>query len=348
MVADVPHAQEPGIGQLGPVLRDLVRRVGADMVLLVVADQMVVSLGVPAAESAAAESWSSAVPLPADGFVGRVLCSGRAAVEPLDAARDGSLGTSVAGAPLLSAAGAPVSWPGGPPGALCAGFADGPVRDPETILWIVESYARLAALCLHEAGAVDGLLASARIDGLTGCPDYAAIREELDREISRSARRAHSLSCAFIDLDGFKRVNDRHGHPFGNEVLAEIAEILRASMRIGDTIGRYGGDEFVAILPDTDLSAAHVLAERVRSMVSTATLRNGRVHLDASVGIAQWQPGMTVDGLLADADRALLDAKRAGGGIVCSVHGPAAWTARSSCDADRAHQCQPISERRDR
>jgi diguanylate cyclase (GGDEF)-like protein len=194
--------------------------------------------------------------------------------------------------------------------------------DPERILWLLDAYARLASLCLHEAGILNELVASARLDGLTGCMDYAAIRSELDREIGRSARHRLPLSCCFIDLDGFKRVNDRHGHQHGNLVLAGVASVLREGVRIGDSIGRYGGDEFVAILPATDASAASVLAERLRLMVSAVALRDARVPLDASVGIAEWQPGTTTDELLAEADEALLEAKRAGGGTVLTGDGP--------------------------
>jgi diguanylate cyclase (GGDEF)-like protein len=96
-----------------------------------------------------------------------------------------------------------------------------------------------------------------------------------------------------------------------------------AGARIGDTVGRYGGDEFVAILPDTDLPAAVVLAERLRSMISTAELSDRRVHLDASLGVSERHPGMSADDLVADADRAPLDAKRVGGGTVIASAGPA-------------------------
>jgi diguanylate cyclase (GGDEF)-like protein len=345
-VADVADREVLVVGELGPIVRDLVRRVGAETALLVVGDQVVVSVGGLVAADAPGPS-SLPFLAPADGFLGRVLSSGHADVEPLDPGRDLSLGTAASGASFTWAAGAPVSPPRGPAGALCAGFTERPVPDPATVLWVVESYARLAALCLQEPRALDGLLASARVDELTGCSDYTATHEVLDREIGRSERHRRPLSCALIDLDGFKRVNDSHGHPHGNEMLAEVAAVLRAGVRIDDTVGRYGGDEFVAILPDTDLTAARALAERLRSRISARTLRDGRVHLNASVGIAQWQPGTTVDELLEDAGQALLDAKRAGGGIVCSVHGPAPWTAGASSarDADPGRSTAPLEVR---
>ena len=128
----------------------------------------------------------------------------------------------------------------------------------------VEAYARLAALCLHDPGTLDGLLSAARRDALTGCLSYGALRKELEREIHRAARHGRDVSCCFVDLDGFKLVNDQHGHLHGSRVLARVAAALAKGMRDGDTLGRYGGDEFVAVLPDTDEDAAATLAERLR------------------------------------------------------------------------------------
>lgn len=123
------------------------------------------------------------------------------------------------------------------------------------------------------------------------------------------------MSCGFIDLDGFKGVNDRRGHPHGSRVLARVAKALRQGVRSGDSVGRYGGDEFILLMPDTGLAAALTVAGRMREMIATATL-DDHDPLDASVGVAEWQPGWTADQLLEAANSALLEAKRAGGGLV--------------------------------
>lgn len=267
-----------------------------------------------------------------DGFVGRVLESARSAAEPIDARHDPSLGVAASGARLSFAAGAGIRPPGGPPGALCLGFSS-PPADEALTLWRIESYARLAALCLHEMGTLDELLAPARLDGLTGCLNYAAVRAELDREIRRCERHERQLSCCFIDLDHFKRVNDRHGHLYGNRVLAEVGASLREGVRVGDTIGRYGGDEFLAILPDTDEAAARALGERLRSKIFAAKPGGNGERLDTSIGVAEWWRGATADELLGAADAALLGAKDHGGGIVGGAGrevAPPAGAARSS------------------
>jgi diguanylate cyclase (GGDEF)-like protein len=249
------------------------------------------------------------------GFVGRVFESGRVTGARIDAERDRSLGRAASGALIGYGMGAPIRPPGGPPGALCIGFTARP-PGASLALWQVESYARLAALCLHEAGSFDGLLAVAHVDGLTGCLNYTAVRAELDREIRRSERHGKPFSCCFIDLDHFKQVNDRHGHLVGNRVLAEVGAILLNGMRTGDTIARYGGDEFLAILPDAGEAAACALGERLRDRILSATPGGVGEQLDVSIGVAEWRPGTTAEEMLGAADAVLLAAKERGGGIV--------------------------------
>ncbi|HWF36048.1 MAG TPA: GGDEF domain-containing protein [Solirubrobacteraceae bacterium] len=316
----------PAAGELNLITRRVTVRTGAETGLLVVfseADRLLHVLGASgtSGNGLAASSRSDI------GFVGRVLETARSAGEPIDPEHDSSLGVAASGAPLAYAAGAGIRPPGGPAGALCVGFSSRPA-DETLILWRIESYARLASLCLHERGTLDGLLASARLDGLTGCLNFAAIRAELDREIRRAERHARRLSCCFIDLDHFKRINDRHGHLHGNRVLAEVGAALRTGMRAGDTVGRYGGDEFLAILPDADEAAALVLAERLRATIFTGGAITSDERLDTSIGVAQWRPGSTADDLLATADSALLCAKDGGGGIVARAGTAAAERGR--------------------
>ena len=302
-------------GELGLIARGITLRTGAETALLAAFNATDRQVQIVSAWGAASRKDMAPITLVSGGFVDRVLESGHTSAEPIDPEHDQTLGVAGSGTPITYAIGAGVRPPGGPPGALCVGLAARP-SDPALTLWQVESYARLASLCLHEAGVLDGLMAVAHVDGLTGCLNYGAVRAELDREISRSERHGRTLSCCFIDLDHFKSVNDNYGHLHGNRVLAQIANILREGVRAGDTIGRYGGDEFLAILPDANEAEACAMGERLRSKIFTTRPRGTNERLDASMGVAQWRSGTTADDMLGAADAALLRAKDGGGGIV--------------------------------
>ena len=193
-------------------------------------------------------------------------------------------------------------------GHLIAGFTTAP-QDRTLTLWSGECYAAAIALCLHDPGALDGLIAAAQRDELTGCLTYEGTLRELDRELNRSARGGLALSVCFIDLDGFKRVDDEHGHLRGNEILALVGGILRDGVRGSDTVGRYGGDEFIAILPQTNEADARQLAHRLRSRLASTPIPSLQRSLTASIGVAQWSPGTPREDLLAAADGAQLRAK---------------------------------------
>jgi hypothetical protein len=250
----VPCLECAGGGEVCLIMRDAVIRTGALTGLLVVWSAAEKQMDVLCACGTAPRRNRLSLPKERSGFVGRVLQSGRTAGEPIAADQDPYLARAASGACAGYAAGAAVRPPGHAPGALCVGLPAKP-PDPATTRWLIESYARLASLCLNDRGALDGLLAAARLDPLTGCLNYAAIRGELEREIDHCARHGRGLSCCFIDLDRFKQINDAYGHPEGNRVLADIAAVLRAGIRSGDSVGRYGGDEFIVLLPDTNRAA---------------------------------------------------------------------------------------------
>jgi diguanylate cyclase (GGDEF)-like protein len=144
-----------------------------------------------------------------------------------------------------------------------------------------------------------------RHDALTGLGNRRAFEERLPVEAARASRSEHPLSLCLLDLDGFKRVNDRLGHPAGDKVLRAVARVLDAS-RVADDCFRIGGDEFAVVMPETSLEEAAVAAERIAARVRNAGLGDGVI--DVSFGIAA-----TVDpdaaSLLAAADAELLAAK---------------------------------------
>lgn len=155
-------------------------------------------------------------------------------------------------------------------------------------------------------------------DPLTGLPNRRDLEQRLKEEIDRSDRASEPLGCLIIDVDRFKLVNDEYGHAAGDAVLAEVSSALRASLRSFDVVGRFGGDEFVALLPGATVEGARQVAEALCDVVSTlvvaVTPKHEPVHLSISVGAVSHEPGTHEDAaaLLDRADAALLEAKRAG------------------------------------
>jgi diguanylate cyclase (GGDEF)-like protein len=213
---------------------------------------------------------------------------------------------------MACVAAAPIRMPRGVAGVLCAGFRSPPVTPDRTLRWLMESHATLAALCLEEPAGFRRLLASAIVDGLTGCLNYRRLLEVLDEEMNRCGRHGHDLSCCFIDLDDFRRVNALYGHPGGNRVLKVVGRALRRSVRSSDHVGRYGGDEFVVVLPEAGAEHATWLGRRLRARIEQDTVDLAGERISGSVGVCQWDGACSADELLSRADDALVRAKRAG------------------------------------
>jgi diguanylate cyclase (GGDEF)-like protein len=164
------------------------------------------------------------------------------------------------------------------------------------------------------------LRAAARTDAKTGLLNAAAWQREADTEISRVLRGRLPLALLLVDVDHFKQVNDTHGHLAGDRVLASLAEVLRQQVRACDVVGRFGGEEFVVLLPGASTTEAVKIAERLREQVgaTVTTAADARVSVTVSIGAAVLgRNGEDLHGLLAAADLALYRAKRAGRDQVC-------------------------------
>ena len=182
-----------------------------------------------------------------------------------------------------------------------------------------------AAIALDNARRIQRAERLAGTDDLTGLCNVRALTDTLRREVTRASRTGRPLSLLVVDLDGFKRVNDRHGHPCGSRALIEVAALLRSSTRQADFVARLGGDEFAVVLPETGGKGAAGAGERLRARIAQHVFlqREGLdVRLTASVGAAVASgPDVTADALLERADDALYRAK-AGEGNRTECDGP--------------------------
>lgn len=181
----------------------------------------------------------------------------------------------------------------------------------ETAEWFVNQ----ARTALENAKYHRAVQRQALVDSLTGLANRRLCEAALEKEIGRADRFGEPLSLVVGDIDDFKNVNDRHGHPTGDEVLREFARALQETVREIDLAGRWGGEEFVVGLPGTDLAGGVRLAERVRAALAKRTVEapNGeRLHVTASFGVAEFDGRGGLSELLAAADAALYRAKRAG------------------------------------
>lgn len=158
------------------------------------------------------------------------------------------------------------------------------------------------------------LAALSSIDGLSGLLNRSHWEAVVAAEFQRCRRIGHPSSVVMIDIDHFKSINDRYGHPVGDTVIRSMASILRSALRLHDVPGRYGGEEFGIVLPGTALQGAEVLAERIRTRIESTILEpKAGVRATASLGVAAFEPTDAdhVD-WIARADRALYRAKESG------------------------------------
>jgi diguanylate cyclase (GGDEF)-like protein len=183
----------------------------------------------------------------------------------------------------------------------------------EESLSLAKDFGSLTALAIDRARTHLALAQQASYDGLTGLLNHRALHERIDHHIAVSRRTEDPLSILMIDMNEFKNVNDVHGHLAGDAVLRETASFLKRTLRASDLVGRFGGDEFVAVLPGTDLVQAIALKERLVRQIRKVViaLPNGAsVVPSVAIGYASF-PGQAEDvqSLIDEADRAMYAAK---------------------------------------
>jgi diguanylate cyclase (GGDEF)-like protein len=186
----------------------------------------------------------------------------------------------------------------------------------------VEHMGSIIAICLENVISNEMLKYIGLTDALTGVYNRRYMDRRLIEEIGRARRQSYRVSCVYIDVDHFKQVNDTHGHQAGDDVLREVAARIKAELRMSDVMGRFGGEEFVALLIDADLDSACMVAQRIRASVAAQPfmLAEGQaLPVTVSVGVATLDDferehaiEEVASALLARADQALYQAKQNG------------------------------------
>ncbi|MDY0744395.1 DUF484 family protein [Paucibacter sp. R3-3] len=207
-------------------------------------------------------------------------------------------------------------------GSLHFGSASAERYDADSGTHFLERLCAIAAVCLESALNQERLKLAGLTDGLTGVHNRRYFEHRCQVEIAQARRYGHALACMFLDIDGFKRINDTHGHQSGDEVLRGVGQLIHGQLRAGDTIARYGGEEFVALLPQTSLQHAGEIAERIRAAIAAAPLPSGggqTLRVTISIGLAMLPHDLAgkdlarlAEALVATADKALYQAKNGG------------------------------------
>ena len=163
-------------------------------------------------------------------------------------------------------------------------------------------------ILIHER---DELKRLSRTDSLTGLSNRMAAVTAMEHEIVNAQRYGHALSVLMIDIDHFKVINDAYGHGEGDEVLRRLSRYMRDALRAGDNVGRWGGEEFLVVLPNTPLVSALAAAEKLRKGIHQ-TVASGNGPISVSIGVAEYELEDTIETLVARADTALYEAKARG------------------------------------
>ncbi|MGD9506707.1 MAG: GGDEF domain-containing protein [Syntrophobacteraceae bacterium] len=204
---------------------------------------------------------------------------------------------------------------------------------------IVNTLLKAIDIAIANTMSIKKLRNEAAFDPLTDCYNRREFDRLVEHSIANARRYRRELSVIMLDIDHFKKVNDEHGHQAGDKVLKEVAHKLRSELRKSDYVSRYGGEEFIVVLPDTNLTNAAGLAERLRKAVEECQIPIGdgaTLSVTASFGVAALKEGAAPDELIGEADAMLYGAKTSGRNRVISADRPLHLSSDDDALADDA------------
>lgn len=236
---------------------------------------------------------------------------------PFDPARHGELFPAAAASVALL----PIYRQGALIASLQFGSLDAQRYTADAGTQLLQRLAGIVGVCLESALGQERLKLAGLTDMLTGVHNRRYFEHRCAIEVAQARRHRHPLACIFLDIDGFKLINDSHGHPAGDAVLRTVGQAILGQLRAGDTIARYGGEEFVALLPQAAGPQAREIAERIRGHIAALPIEAGgtRIPVTISIGLAMLggelsgrEPALLAEQLVSSADQALYRAKREG------------------------------------
>ena len=179
---------------------------------------------------------------------------------------------------------------------------------------LIELFSQLIGASIGNIKLFEKIQRQATADGMTGLANHKTFYEVLEKELWRSRRYGGQISVIMVDVDNLKKINDAYGHRAGDKVIKDVSRKIKECIRQIDTAARYGGDEFAVILPNTPLSAAIVVAERMVDTVANSpiTWKREQIKLSISVGLGQYGPDASPEDITSRSDQALYTAKQAG------------------------------------
>jgi diguanylate cyclase (GGDEF)-like protein len=207
----------------------------------------------------------------------------------------------------------PIPRHGSDPSWLVVGRSESDPALAEADLPWLQAAASAIGVLLDNVATVAEYEHLAMTDALTLIPNYRFLRLTLDRELARASRHGEIFAVVMVDVDNLKKYNAEHGHLAGSEILQRLARLLQGEIRATDVVAKYGGDEFLLILPRTDAEGGLVLSERIRRRIASSLRGRGGEALSCSFGVAGYpQDGHDFESLISAADYALFTAKEEG------------------------------------